>query len=81
MLQVKKEKNRKFKQLESKGWLDGWQEEEDRVLKLEAYSLEDLDRLESAEILPEYKKNPKVPKQERYISTKKEFELGDFKRV
>ena len=81
MMRVKKEKNRRFKQLEGKGWLEGWEEEEDRVLKLEAESLEDLDRLEGAGVLPGYKQERKVPKKEKFVGGARNFELGEFKKA
>ena len=78
MLTLKKDRNMRFRQLEGKGWLDGWEEEEDRVLQLEAYSLEDLDKLEEADLLPRYKTDPVIPKMHKFQPSNKEFVVGNF---
>ena len=44
MIELKKRLGIKFRELEKRGWLQGW-EEEDPVVEFEAWTLQDLDKL------------------------------------
>lgn len=79
ILELKKRWGIKFKELESRGWLKGWAEEDDPVLKFEAWTLSDLDKLEDEGMIGE-KQEKLAKKKRKFVTGSKEFVLADFKK-
>ena len=85
MIKNKKKYGIIYHDLEAKGFLDGWYEEyikEDKVLKFEAYTLEDLERLHKEGMLantPEETEKNIQKKKSRFIRGDRDFVLEQFK--
>jgi len=59
--------------------LDGWEDPDDPVLRFEAWTLSDLDRLEKEGLL-EPNKESLNRKTKKFVTGNKKFALADFKK-